>query len=106
MAKAGKNKKACEKYRQQGRREKNKKLKQERAAKRLEYFRRKKERREAGVEPGSAPEVINESEVPQEVNVSNSPKDTRFSRMRSIMQKLKNEKDAARAEEKRKESGK
>lgn len=97
MAKAGKNKKACEKYRQQGRREKNKKLKQERAAKRLEYFRRKKERRETGVEPGPAPEVINES---------NSPKDTRFSKMRSIMQKLKNEKDAARAEEKRKESGK
>lgn len=43
MAKPGKNKKRCEKYRQQGRREKNKEIKQERARKREERFRMRKE---------------------------------------------------------------
>ena len=45
MAKPGKSKKACEKYKQQGRKEKNKQLKQERQEKRLAKF---KARREAG----------------------------------------------------------
>ena len=45
MAKNGKNKKRCEKYKQQGRRERNKAIRQEKAKAREEKFR---QRREAG----------------------------------------------------------
>lgn len=45
MAKIGKNKKACERYKQQGRRERNKAIRQQKAQKREEKFR---QRREAG----------------------------------------------------------
>lgn len=45
MAKNGKNKKRCEKYKQQGRRERNKAIRQQKAREREEKFR---QRREAG----------------------------------------------------------
>ena len=43
MAKPGKNKKRCEKYKQQGRRERNKEIRQQKAAKREEKFRQRRE---------------------------------------------------------------
>ena len=43
MAKIGKMRKKCEKYKAEGRREKNKILKQERAKKRMEKFKKRRE---------------------------------------------------------------
>ena len=44
-SKAGRNKKKCERYRAEGRREKNKKRKQLRHQKHMEYFARRRERK-------------------------------------------------------------
>lgn len=84
MAKPGKKKRSCEKYKNENHLDKNKQLKEERNERRIERFRKRREEKlqnpvvKSG--PGSAP---NEG--------SNQARHTEFSRMRSIFDKLDRE---------------
>lgn len=103
--KIGRNKKTCEKYKQLGKRELNKKIKQERHEKRLAYF---KERRENPREKIKVDPIILEGlglSVPnnQPNYNSNQPKHTEYARWKSAMGKLDYELAKEKAAEKAKE---
>ncbi|MCR5421990.1 MAG: hypothetical protein K6E98_13405 [Lachnospiraceae bacterium] len=84
MAKPGKKKKSCEKYKQENHLEKNKEKKQLKNEMRIEKFRKRRERKENG-------EIVKEEKAfPfNESNVnSNKARHTEFSRLRSIFAKV------------------
>lgn len=105
MAKPGKMKKKCEKYRNQGRRETNKELRAKRHEKHMKKF---ADRREAGKTYEYKPNPYKEGtaeynrEVLERADKTRS-KRTQFDMMKSIMRKLQNEinaqKKAAKAAE-------
>ena len=96
MARAGKNKKKCEKYKLSGRREENKRLKQEKDKKRIEKFRKRREEGKC-------------YDYKRHMDHYTEPSDghkTEFQKWRSIMAKLDNELKAIEKEEKAKSSSK
>ncbi len=105
MAKPGKMKKKCEKYRNQGRKETNKELRAERHEARMKKF---ADRREAGKTYKYKPNPYKEGTFEYNCEVleraeKNRSKRTEFNMMKSIMRKLQNEinaqKKAAKAAE-------
>lgn len=113
MAKIGKNKKACEKYRQSGRKALNKIAKQERAKKREEYFaKRRGEGKAYTYKPIPFKEGTKEYwEEKHKRATKNVDHRTEYQRIRSLASKLDNEirtREAERkvAENKSKDKGK
>ena len=105
MAKPGKMKKKCEKYRNQGRKEANKELRAKRHEAHMKKF---ADRREAGKTYKYKPNPYKEGTVEYNREVleraeKNRSKRTEFNMMKSIMRKLQNEinaqKKAAKAAE-------
>ena len=102
MAKIGKNKKACEKYRQSGRKALNKIAKQERAKKREEHFAKRREEGKAytykpiSFEEGTR-EYWKERHKRAAKNVDHR---TEYQRIKSLTAKLDNEIKAREAERK------
>ena len=105
MARAGKMKKKCEKYRNQGRKETNKELRAKRHEAHMKKF---ADRREAGKTYEYKPNPYKEGTVEYNREVlerveKNRSKRTEFNMMKSIMRKLQNEinaqKKAAKAAE-------
>lgn len=112
--KIGRNKKWCEKYKQTGRREENKKIKQERHKKRMERF---AQRREAGIsyeykKGGALTKLEEAKENGTDINFdffkrewlsnykSDRGKHTHYARMKSVFRKLQNEVDKIEQEKK------
>lgn len=96
MAKQGKEKKSCEKYKLEGHYEKNKQLKKERNEKRIEKFRKRREKLEQNMYDMSQK---NNDSINNDATQSTRFVDE-FSKMRSIFAKLKNEIDAEKKAEK------
>lgn len=105
MAKPGKMKKKCEKYRNQGRKETNKELRAKRHEAHMKKF---ADRREAGKTYEYKPNPYKEGATEYNREVleraeKNRSKRTEFDKMKSIMRKLQNEinaqKKAAKAAE-------
>ena len=99
MAKNGKNKKRCERYRLSGHREQNKHLKQERHKKRMERFaKRRGEGKNYEYKP--IPYEKGTMEYNREVReraAKNVDRRTDFQKKTSIMRKLQNELDKKKA---------
>lgn len=104
MARKGGKKKACERYKLSGRREINKKIKQERAERKKEYFAKRKEKAK---ENSSIEKLF---EIPRQdmgANYnSNKARHTTYARQTSVMRKLQNELNRIAAEEKAAEAEK
>ena len=102
MAKPGKNKKQCEKYRNSGHKEINAQLKKERAEKRAAKFAKRREDGKAyEYKPNPYKKGTKEyARERRERAAKNKPKKTEFERMKSIFTKLDNEISKQKKEEK------
>lgn len=102
MAKIGKNKKACEKYKQSGRKAFNKIAKQERAKKREERFAKRREEGKAYTyEPNFFKEGTREYwKEKYKREAKNVDHRTEYQRIKSLTSKLNNEIRAKEAERK------
>lgn len=103
MAKPGKMKKRCEKYKAEGRREKNKILKQERAKKREEKFRKRREEGKTYVyKPNPYKKGTKEYYQERKKRLEkNKETKTPYQKWTSIFRKLQNELAVREKEEKK-----